>query len=314
MAGSRRDRPPRDGEGPFAQLGHTAKRALLCALADGPLARAALAERLGVDERALSRLLNALARIGVLTRRPLASDRRQVECALTEAGRELLRIAEETVAVAPPAPSRPPTAPGVLELIADRRNRLIPRALLDRPQPFNELLRLVPELSPGALERHLERLTEGGLVRALPGEREGAPRYALTELAPRLRRVAVLGARWRWRWTPHSAPPMAGDLTGLIYLIAPLVRVRPGVDGVCGLHVRPPPEVAGWPDAHVSIAGGRVRLLALPPVKQPDARARATPLAWCEALLGGDLGEIEIDGDRAPIEALIAAFADALRI
>lgn len=40
---------------------------------------------------------------------------------------------------------------------------------------------------------------------------------------------------------------------------------------------------------------------------------RASPLSWCDALLDGDLGGIEIEGDGELAHTLLAALAVALR-
>lgn len=311
---SEHDRPPLDGEGFLRLLADERTLALLRALNDGALERAELGRRLGVPERTLDHRLEALAEMGIAVRRPSARDQRRVECALTEAGGELLQVAEETQAALLRAPaSRRASISLLLKLIADRVNRLILRALLGGPQPFRELLRLVPELTRGTLQRHLEELVAGGLARALPGERGGARRYELTEFVALLARVAVLAACWRLRWTPRSVPRMAGDLAGLVRVVASRVRLPPGVRGTCLLHVQPPPGVEGWPDVELSLAGGRISVLAFDPARAPDARAQAPPLAWCEAQLSGESSGIEIEGERALAEALLAALAAALR-
>ncbi|MGO9791460.1 MAG: winged helix-turn-helix transcriptional regulator [Solirubrobacteraceae bacterium] len=311
---SEHDRPPPDGEGYLRLLADERTLALLRSLHDGAQGRAELGRHLGVPARTLDHWLEALAEMGIAVRRPSARNQRRVECALTEAGGELLLLAEEMEAALLRAPSpRRASTSRLLELIADRPNRLILRALLDGPQPLTELLRLVPELSRGTLRRHLEELVAGGLARALPGERRGARRYELTELVALLARVAVLAACWRLRWTPRNVPRMAGDLAGLVGVIASRVRLPPGVRGTCLLHVQPPPGVEGWPDVELSLAGGRISVLAFDPARAPGARAQAAPLAWCEALLSGEPSAIEIDGERAPAEALLAALVAALR-
>lgn len=310
------ERPARDGAGFSLRLladGRTL--ALLGALRDGPLERSDLALRLGVSRRTLDRRLDTLVEIEIVVRRPSPRNRRRVDCALSEGGGELFLLAEEIGAVwrRTPAAARRISSAQLLELIADRRNRLILRALLSAPQPYTELLHLLPGLTPGALQRHLETLLAGGLVRSARGP-GGAPVYRLnTSPAPALARIAVLIARWRWRWTPHSAPRMAGDLAGLIELIAPFAHTPPGLRGTCHLRVQPPPDVRGWPDVELSLADGHIRVLVFDPARAPDAQAQALPLAWCEALLSSEPAGIEIDGEREIVEALLAAVAAALR-
>ncbi|HET7481775.1 MAG TPA: MarR family transcriptional regulator [Actinomycetota bacterium] len=59
-------------------------------LADGPLRVGELAERLGLAESSVSRLVDRLTALGLTARRPLAADRRVVEVELTKGGRSIV--------------------------------------------------------------------------------------------------------------------------------------------------------------------------------------------------------------------------------
>jgi len=307
----RRDRPPEDGGGYFALLAQEPARGLLRELREGPLSLAELQARRGVAERTMRHRLEALERMGLLCRHPLAGDRRATGCALTEAGLELALIMAEIEVVA----ARHGLGSRLIEVIAERRRRLILRALIDGPRTFTELLRLVPGLTHAALVRDLAALRAVGLAHERGGGRRGASLHEVTGLMAQLRRALLRSAGWRWRWTPHGAPRMAGDLAGLIRLSAPFVALGPTVSGRVELHVVPPAGgMRGWSDVEVSAAAGSISIVEFDAAGKPDARVQGTPLAWCEALCGAAAGGLGIDGEIALAEALLAGLVAALAL
>jgi DNA-binding HxlR family transcriptional regulator len=269
-----------------------------------------------VSEATFDRSLRSLVESEIVVSRPLESDHRRRADELTQAGRDLLEIAEEIEAVEMRAPAglRSPSAPPLLSVVADAVGRLIMRELLiDRALSFTELRSLLPELAHGTFADHLVPLTEGGLMRVLPGSRPEEHCYELSELALALARGVALSARFRRRITPRGAPWMSGDLPSLVkLLLRTQVRTPRHVNGAVLLHVRAPTETErGWSDVEVALADGRLSLRS-PGTREPRARVRASPLAWCDALLDGDLAGIEIEGDGELAHTLLAALAVAL--
>ncbi len=306
---------PRGGY--FGLLTGETTRTLIDALRLGSLARSALRRCVPyVSEATFDRSLRSLVESGIVVSRPLESDHRRRADELTQAGRDLLEIAEEIEAVELRASAglRGPSAPPPLSVVADAVGRLIMRELLvERALSFTELRSRLPELAQGTFADHLV-LMEGGLVRVLPDPQREEHCYQLSELAPALARGMTLSARFRRRITPRSAPWMSGDLPSLVKLLlrAP-VRAPQRANGAVLLHVRPPTRTErGWSDVEVALTDGRLSLRS-PGTREPGARVRASPLSWCDALLDGDLAGIEIEGDGELAHTLLAALAVALR-
>lgn len=314
---------PARGTGFLALLADGRTVALMEAARDGWLERAELEERLGYCGKAFGGRVGRLERMGLLVGRPLARDRRKREWLLADCGRELLEIGAEVALVAAVVDA---SAGGALlrKSAADPWDRAIVRLLLDAPQQFNALLRLLHgiahtgvqarprQLDSTGLSRRLGRLEQLGLVCRQPAPRRGAALYAPGEHAVRLGRVTVRWALWRWIWTPEHVPRPAGDLLGLVKLLAGHAHVAADAgEAVVLLHVRPPEGVDGWPDVVVALAGGRISVLDAR-IGEPHARVRLSPRTCCEALLSGDFDGAEIEGDAAPARLLLAGLAAAL--
>lgn len=205
------------------------------------------------------------------------------------------------------------------EAISEPWKRAIVRVVLEAPQEFSDLLRTVhgawrpidakpSQLSEATLRRRLDRLCRVGLV----VRQTEAGLYAPGENIWRLGRFTALSASWRWRWTPENVPRMAGDLTGLVRMIAPRVRLPEGAEIRVVLHVSAPPGMEDWPHVVVCVAAdGRISLpeMTLP---RADAHAYATPPVWLQALLSEKLGAIEIKGKRAAAHTVISGLAEVL--
>lgn len=297
---------------------------LMDAVRDAPLAREELIARLEFGGSAFDRRMRRLTQMGVLVSRSKPRDRRRREYLLAHCGRELLEIGRELALVAASLDTQGNRlGTPLVKVVADPWDRAIMRVLLEGPQPFSELLRLArgtwcpdgvrhsTRLTASGLSLRLERMEQLGLVGRLPARRRRAALYGLTEDVWRLGRVAVCSALWRWRWTPARAPRMSGDLPGLVRMLAPRVRTADGEEIRVMLHVDAPEGSDGWPDVVACLTDGRMTVTKLT-LSGPNARARATPAAWCEALLSGEFDAITIDGDVASAHTVVAALASVL--
>jgi DNA-binding HxlR family transcriptional regulator len=246
----------------------------------------------GLSRAGLTRRLSRLALLGLIEARPFADPRGRVRYALTERGSELL-----------------------VALGGGRRARAVARALVEGPLSFAELSRRLPHIPNAPLCRHLRRLDEAGVVRKRPadGSARGRPLYELTGDARRLGRLVLLIACWRARWMPGGAPPLFGDLQGLVHLVAPLGSVPSSVSGMCLLRQTLPSAARAWPDTYVSVGEGRLWPLPLALPGRVDARAEALPEVWCDALLSGRVDGVAVEGDRELMAAVLAGLAQALR-
>ncbi len=85
--------PPRDRGGPWMELDLTIGqiRAIFCLDGPSPLSMSALAQRLGITLPAATYVVDRLVRAGFVARQESPSDRRFVDCFLTEQGQALVQ-------------------------------------------------------------------------------------------------------------------------------------------------------------------------------------------------------------------------------
>jgi DNA-binding HxlR family transcriptional regulator len=294
------------------------------AVRGGAITREKLITQLEFGGSAFDRRMSRLTQMGVLVARATPRDRRHKEYLLAHCGRDLLEIGGELALASASLNTQSGRLNALLvKVVADPWDRTIVRVLLEAPQPFNELLRLAHgtwrpdstgrslKLTAAGLSLRLERLDLLGLVSRLPAPRRGAALYTLGDDIWRLGQVALRSALWRWRWTPTSVPRMAGDLPGLIRMLAPRARVTDGAEIRVMLHVDAPSGRDGWPDVVVSVIDGRMTVPELT-LNDPHARASAAPPVWCKAMLNGEFDAITIDGDAASARTVLASLASVL--
>jgi DNA-binding HxlR family transcriptional regulator len=180
---------------------------ILQELGNGPLRPIELERRLPeVAHSALMRRLNELALWGAVGRERVVDVPTRAYYSLAEPGEALLEIPEESMRWEQQWSSQPPPdTPGTwpLRLLADERARALLRALAQEPRRPADLERL-PGLGRSAARRRLERLLRDDLLTRI--EDGGQVRYALTACAHRLRLIAMLAARWEWRWAFSGSP------------------------------------------------------------------------------------------------------------
>lgn len=283
----------------------------------GPLAHAAhmrrVCEMRYISVSTFERMYRCLVRGGLVASWAPEDDRRRRVDELTPLAPELLRIAREVEAVERWAPRsvRASGAPSLLKAVADRRGWLIVRELFDRPLCYTELSVRLPQLPEATLSESLGALTNSGLVRVERGPRMGQHCYTLSELVPALARVVVLSARFRRKITPRRAPWLTGELPSFIRLLerAPALRGPREARGAVLLQVvKLPEDERGWPEVEVTLRHGRILAHRLG-AAAPRAKARALPLAWCDAELDGNLSGVEIEGDVKLTRTLLGAIA-----
>lgn len=293
-------------------------------LRDAPLGREQLIARVGFDGSAFERAMRRLIQMGLVVTTAVPGDRRRREYQLAHSGRDLLVIDAELKRVMTEIVAQGDSLKDLAaKAISDSWDRAVMRVLLEAPQPFSELLRMAratwqpaieprrSQLSAATLTTRLARLQRLGLIDHQPGPPHGAALYRPGEQIWRLGRVAARSALWRWNWTPDRVPRMAGDLSGLVRMLAPRVRATE-VPYRVALHVIEPPTMDPWPDVLVCLIDGRMSLPELTLIG-PDAHARATPRVWFQSLLSGEFNAIAIDGDATAAHAVIGGLSALLR-
>jgi DNA-binding HxlR family transcriptional regulator len=291
-------------------------------LRGAPMDREQLAARIGFDGSAFDRSMRRLTRMGLVVAMVVPDDRRRREYQMACCGRDLLAIdAELERAMAGIAVQGDDLKTLAAKAISDPWGRAVTRAVLEAPQPFGELLRTArgiterrrSRLNAAALTTRLARLRRLGLIDHQPAPPQGAALYQPGKDIWRLGQVAALSALWRWNWTPDCVPRMAGDLSGLVRMLAPRVRATEAPQIRVVLHVIAPPMMDPWPDVVVCLTDGRMSLPELTLI-EPDARARATPRVWLESLLSGELDAITVEGEATAAHAVIAGLAAVMRL
>ena len=195
-----------------------------------------------------------------------------------------------------------------IKLTADEHMREITLLLADGPLCTADLDGRTPGLGRSALRRRLRELVLAGLLERR--NRGRAPLYELTAGARHLALVAMLAGRWEWQWSkPERATP-GKDLDRLLHMLAPVTHIPGPIAGICRLHFDT--RGADDPDIYLAARAGRVLALADAPAAWPEAVGRATPEAWCDALLLRE-GPIAMSGDQALLAAVITALSTALR-
>lgn len=290
-------------------LAERSSACLLRALADRPLQPSNLEGSLpDLPHSAVMRLLGELTRAGALARERVSAVPPRTFYNLTAAGRELLPIFEagerwERRWSSLARQGEPGT--WAIGLVADTATRTILLALADGPLRPIEIDRYLPDLARSATRRRLsDLLAHGVLARSHQGQHV---RYALTPAARRLGLISVLAGRWEWEW---SEPASAGDLPGLLRLLAPAVQLPEPLNGVCRVHI----DARGADPADVYLSAQAGELVALPaaPSDPPNANGHAPPHVWCNALLNRNLSGIATSGNSALMLGVLMSVSAAL--
>jgi DNA-binding HxlR family transcriptional regulator len=193
-----------------------------------------------------------------------------------------------------------------LDLVGDKWTLLIVRDLAAGPRRFVELQRVLPGISTEQLRSRLNRMVADGLL-TRKRYREVPPRvdYELTERAREL--MPVLGALARWGFEWAWSAPRAGEAVdvGAVLRLAPgLLEVPGGAAGRVLCLVDERRYLLAVAEGHVEIVERDVA------ENGADARVSGSEEAWVTALgPDGDLGALEISGDRRLAEALMAGFS-----
>lgn len=198
------------------------------------------------------------------------------------------------------------------ELLAKPRTMEILRSLAGGPLQPTEIERSVT-VARSTMHARLRELTSTGLV--LQRERERLPRlveYALTDNGRIASARAIITHRLQRRQLGPEGYETGDDLCHVLGLLAPVSRLRDGIEGTCVLlkrqSVRTTHEVRLLAQAGLLRLCGRVRQQ-----EQPAARISATSAAWDGALLTGRTDELAISGDVGFAEAVLASICATLR-
>lgn len=300
----------------LAVLATPRKVAIMRELRAGPCSAMALADAVDVSERRVREHLRTMLAHGLVVRIHHPARDHRIAWRLTPAGAqllalyELIAVCERRLRAAGPPPRRP-----LVQALRFARARMILLALADAPLGLAELERRLPSIPHTTMEHALGRLLNAGVLSVRPAA--SGRRYELIERARGgLALIELAGMRWQLLFDAGQ-PPAGGEcLAGVLSLLAPVLRVSAGVQGICAIHMTGGARhaaSAAAATARLSVLRGRVAMLPAGAPQPPRARMRASELDLCQALMGGDDSRIELEGDRELARALLAALAAGLR-
>ncbi len=258
----------------------------------------------GAAQTTLRALLSKLAQIEAIEKHQRDRFPEVLEYELSRAGRELLFVANSLEGWLDQAPDHPlepesSAAKTATKALTEGWSSTIVRSLASGPLSLTQLNRLIGLLSYPTLERRLAAMRLSGLVEAQPVNGRGKP-YTVTQWLRRGIAPLLVAARWERRNLPQQTPPVGRvDIEAALLLITPLLRVPAELSGYCRLTAEFPsvggPRPAG---VTVTVSGGRITSCATHLEAEVDAWAHGSPAAWLNALIDGDLDDLEFGGKQ----------------
>ena len=293
---------------------------ILHALADGPRGQLELRRAAGFPAQSTLRgHLKTLEETGAIVKRRRDGFPGALEHELTEAGDELLVVAEHLrrwLADAPRGPIEPggDAARAAVKGLVDGWLARMLAPLADRALSLTELDRQLTTISYPTIERRLEAMRLAEQVEERERSAGGTP-YAL---APWLRRGLMplaVAARWEHRHRIEGTDPVTRlEIEAALKISAPLLSLLPSSSGLCQVAVRVPADsrsrrrVLGF----IELRDGGVSLVAPYPQRKPDAWISGTADAWFDAVIEGDERKLRKSGDPQLPSRLLTAVRTAL--
>lgn len=289
---------------------------ILKALRAGPMLLLELRQAAGSPPQSTMRLYSrTLTELGIIDRQRQATFPGSVEYRITEAGQDLLGVAQVLETWLGMAP-REPVALGTTasksatKALVEGWSTNIVRAIAAQPLSLTELNKVIPKVSYPSLERRLGSMRLAGLVEAQATERRGTP-YGAT---PWLRQAVVpmaSAATWERQHRPGGAHPIGRlDVEAVFLLAMPLLEMSPAFEGKFRLAVEvqsgSSPVFAGvltcFEEGDLISCSSRLE-------GEADAWISGSPDVWLRRMAGIGRGELEIRGDSGPAEELLDALS-----
>lgn len=295
--------------------------AVLLALADGPKRLIDLRRACGSPaQTTLRAYIKDLEHAMVIEKRRGGTFPGAVECELTPAGRDLLRVVaalERWLEIAPEGPlafgSR--EAKAAIKALVDGWSSTMLRAFAARPLSLTELDDLISGLSYPSLERRLAAMKLAGQVRPCPTANgtKGKP-YAATEWLRRAIAPLAGAAAWERRYMSGESLPIGRiDAEAALLLALPLLQLPQEHSGSCRLGI----EMANGQGRRLAgamayVKQGRIATCSARLEKNADGWATGSINGWLHAVIDGDRDHLELGGDQRLARALVEALHETL--
>lgn len=287
---------------------------VLRAHTQGPCRLAELQEKIGRPAQTTTRAAVAgLCQIGALNRRAVGDSSYAVATELTEAGEEMLFVADEVeawLALSPHGPIPPggDAAKDAIKALAGGWSSTLMRSLAGRSFTLTELASLIPGVSYAALERRVASMRASGQIEAVEKKGRGTP-YVVTDWLRYAIAPLCAAGRWERRHLGEESPAITDvEVEASFLLTLPLAPLPPYAQGTCVLAAQTDPVE---PDARdrrlagvsVAIHRGEVVSSAADIAAEPSTWAVGTPAAWFDVVIDGRIDDLRIGG-RDPQLAL----------
>jgi DNA-binding HxlR family transcriptional regulator len=271
---------------------------ILRAHLEGPLRLPDLGERIGdVSQPTLRGQVDNLRKVGALERQVRGGMPYTVENELTEAGHEILTVAEYAEAWLARAPQGPivlggePARSAIRSLIGGWSSAIL-RALAARPLTLTELDDVIVEISYPSLERRLSAMRSVRQVEAVDSEVSRAKSYVVTEWTRHAVGPLMAASHCeRQHLSAVTEPPTPIDIEAALLLALPLARLPVGCSGSCLLAVDTNLENGeagrGVAGVQVEIWDGVVTSCSSRSEQQPRTWAHGKPESWLDSIVGG---------------------------
>jgi len=251
----------------------------------------------------LRKHLQALARLGVISKQRGAAFPGTVDYELADPGRELLQVASVLQNWLAASSDGPLTlgalgAKSTIKALVEGWSSTLIRAFAGRPLSLTELDALISGLSYPSLERRLVSMRMAGLVRPCRGRGRGTPHVVTDWLRLAVAPLAA-AVRWERQHVPAETAPVGRlDIETGFLLAMPLLRLPNGQSGVCRLAVETSngsrSRLAG---VLVGVEEGSVAYCRARLEGSATAWASGPTAVWLRAVLERDTDALEVGGD-----------------
>ncbi|MET0557989.1 MAG: hypothetical protein ABW065_04885 [Solirubrobacterales bacterium] len=293
--------------------------AILRSLSERPTALIDLRRAVGAPPQSTMRKhLSTLAGAGVLSRTRDGGFAGSASYTLQKPGTDLLglaRVVEGWLAAAPHGPIDLGTvaAKSAIKALAEGWSTTLLRALAARPLTLTELDALIGDISYPSLERRLVAMRMAGQVEAVASRGRGTP-YTVTHWLRRAVGPLVSAARWERRHLADATAPIGRlDIESAFLLGLPLLSLDDEYTGACRLAVDTRSKGARRTvGVVVRLAEGRVSHCRARVDGDVTAWASGSVGAWYRGVSEGRVDLLEVGGDQALLEAIVAGLHASL--
>lgn len=286
---------------------------VLQALEAEPRSLASLCRAAGSPpQTTLRKNLQALSRLGVISKRRGPESSGAVDYELADPGRDLLQVAAVLQGWLAASTDGPLTlgalaSKSTIKALVEGWSSTLIRAFAGRALSLTELDALISSLSYPSLERRLASMRMAGLISPCRGQGRGTP-YVVTDWLRLAAAPLVAAADWERQHVPGETTPVGRlDIETGFLLAMPLVRLSSGRSGVCRLAVETSNggkrRLAG---VLVGVEEGTVAYCRARLEGNATAWASGPTAVWLRAVLERDTDALEVGGDLQLAHEVVA--------